>query len=314
MPETRQSEIEQLKAQLDELKLQLQRQTQGNQVNPFVIPDPIKNMSEFSGNRRELSAWLEELDEIYDDYVIKGHNGAPDTFDGHYIRAIKNKIRGEARTILCANGNPKTIAGIKAILLENYGDQKDLTTNLSLLFHLKKGDKTNIRFFNEIKEINTKLKSNLQTKPLSVNELLDIITISKYLDNIAEPLASIIRQSNPSTLETAYQAVCVNQNAETRNKPVRYDKNQRSFSNFTKPGNSNNGSSSHPPKPYYRPPIERTTDKKTPTHRKMKVEANVNELGETASEHSEEEIEEVVSSDECDELNFQRVRVIGKKT
>ncbi|XP_062710622.1 uncharacterized protein LOC134288766 [Aedes albopictus] len=97
MPETRQSEIEQLKAQLDDLKKQMLHQ--GNQVNPFVIPDPIKNMSEFTGNRRELSAWLEELDEIYDDYVIKGQDGAPDTFDGHYIRAIKNKIKGEARTI-----------------------------------------------------------------------------------------------------------------------------------------------------------------------------------------------------------------------
>lgn len=41
MPETRKSKIEQLKAQLDELKMQMLHQ--GNQVNPFVIPDPIKN-------------------------------------------------------------------------------------------------------------------------------------------------------------------------------------------------------------------------------------------------------------------------------
>lgn len=309
MPETRGSEIEQLKAQLEELKLRMQQQ--GNQVNLVQIPDPIKNMSEFSGNRRELSAWLEELDEIYDDYVIKGHNGAPDTFDGHFLRAIKNKIKGEARTILCANGNPKTIAGIKKILIDNYGDQKDLTTNLTLLFHLKKGEKNNLKFFNDTKELNTRLKSNLQMSPLTVNELLDVITIAKYLDNIGEPLASIIRQSNPQSLEAAYQAVCVNQNAETRYRPIKnYDKSKHD-THGAKTGNPNYGGSSHSAKPYHKP----TTEKKPPTHRKIKTEANANEVDDNVSDVSEEEVEEEeVSSEEYDELNFQRVRVKKVKT
>lgn len=53
-------------------------------------------MSEFTGNRRELSEWLEELDEIYDDYVIKGQNGAPDTFDGHYILPLRRPLQKRA--------------------------------------------------------------------------------------------------------------------------------------------------------------------------------------------------------------------------
>lgn len=303
MPDTRQSEIEQLKAQLEELKLLMQ---QGNhQVNPFQIPDPIKNMSEFSGNRKELSAWLEELEEVYDDYAIKGENGAPDILDSHYLRAIKNKIKGDARTILCANGNPKTIMGIKKILIENYGDQKDLTTNLTLLFHLRKGEKNNLKFFNDTKELNTRLKTNLQLKPMTVNELIDIITITKYLDNIGEPLASIIRQSNPKTLEAAYQDVCINQNAETRTKP---------FRNYEKPkhnGHPNYGGTNQHAKTYFKPATERNP----PTNRKIKVEANANEVNDHASDLSEEEIEkEEMSSEECDELNFQRVRVRKTKT
>jgi hypothetical protein len=316
MPDTRQSELEQLRAQLNELRLQMQ---QGNQqANPFVIPDPIKNMSEFSGNRRELSAWLEELDEIYGDYAIKGQNGAPDSLDSHYLRAIKNKIKGEARTILCANGNPKTIVGIKKILTENYGDQKDLSTNLTLLFHLKKGEKNNLKFFNDTKELNTRLKSNLHSNPMTTSELLDVITITKYLDNIGEPLASIIRQSNPKSLEAAYQAVCVNQNAETRTKPYRNFEKSRYESHAPKHGSPNYGGTSHSAKPY----SKQTTERKPPTNRKIKVEANANEINDRASDTSEEEEEEEeeivedkeIQNDECGEVNFQRVRVKRMKT
>lgn len=77
---------------------ELQEIIQGNvQVTKFKLPDPIKNMSEFSGNKKELSAWLEELDELYEMYVLKGDEGAPDTIPGHYRRAIKNKFTGDAR-------------------------------------------------------------------------------------------------------------------------------------------------------------------------------------------------------------------------
>lgn len=311
MPPKDNSEIEQLKAQLEELKLQMQ---QGNQVVLSQIPDPIKNMSEFSGNRRELSAWLEELEEVYGEYAIKGKNGAPDTLDSHYLRAIKNKIKGEARTILCANGNPKTITGIKTILIENYGDQKDLTTNLTLLFHLRKSEKSNLKFFNETKELNTKLKSNLQINPLTVNELLDAITITKYLDNIGEPLASIIRQSNPKSLEAAYQAVCINQNAETRCRPPKpFDRFNSQKPKTTGNPNYGNSSTNQHTKTYSKPTA---TERKPPIHRKYKAEANANEVNDNASDISEEEIEEeeVSSGDECDELNFQRVRVKKTKT
>lgn len=102
------------------------------------------------------------------------------------------------------------------MLIENYGDEKDLTTNLSTLFRIRKGDKSNLRFYNEVKETNTRLKANLQSNPLTAHEIIEIITVAKYLDNIPEPLSSIIRNSKPKTLEEAHQAVLLNQNAETR--------------------------------------------------------------------------------------------------
>lgn len=56
-------------------------------------------MSEFSGNKKELSAWIEEVDELYNDFKIKNQQGGF-SLSSLYIRAIKNKVKGDARTVL----------------------------------------------------------------------------------------------------------------------------------------------------------------------------------------------------------------------
>lgn len=63
------------------------------------------------------------------------------------------------------------------MLIENYGDEKDLTTNLSTLFRIRKGDKSNLRFYNEVKETNTRLKANLQSNPLTAHEIIELLNI-----------------------------------------------------------------------------------------------------------------------------------------
>lgn len=60
MPDTRAQEIEQLKSQIAELTELIR----GN-ANLFHIPDPIKQLSEFSGNRKEFIIWLDEVDQLY---------------------------------------------------------------------------------------------------------------------------------------------------------------------------------------------------------------------------------------------------------
>lgn len=56
---------------------------------------------------------------------------------------------------------------------------------------------------------------NINLNPILINNLIEMLTITKYLDNVGKPLASIIRQSKPTILEQAYQSVCINRNAES---------------------------------------------------------------------------------------------------
>lgn len=303
------SELEQLREQL----VQLQALVQGT-GHAYHIPDPIKQLSEYTGNKKELNAWLQEVDELFEEFKIKGENGAPDSINAHYLRAIKNKLKGEARTVVCANGNPDTLQELKRILRDNFGDQRDFVTNLNQLFHIRKGDKSNSKYFNEIKELNTKLKSNLQLHPLSTTELLEILTVTKFLDGISEPLASIIRNSKPKSLDDAYQSVVINQNAETR-KPIQ----KQTYSNKFTPYKSQNAqtSGSRPPQASASQPNTFHKYKK-PFHAKPRAETNNTEENEVLNEAEQrEEVEEDVVSDvsdsdvECDELNFQKVRKRG---
>lgn len=300
MPETRNmtTEIEQLRATLADLE----KQVKGGQHH---LPDPIKYLSEFSGNKRELNAWLKEVGEIFDAFKIKGENNSPDTMSSFHVRAIKNKIKGEARTTLCANGDPDTIPGIKRVMLEHYGDKRDFPTNLSLLFHIRRADKSYAKFFNEIKELNTKLKGNLLTNPLSAKDIIELLTVTKYLDNVAEPLASIIRNSAPKTLEDAHQAVIINQNAETRSKPK---------PNFIKKFD----------KPFEKGPKAGPSWNKNPAGKlfikKSHVENNTNEqLAVESADEADDDVPDVTTDvstddDENCEVNFQRVRKMKKKT
>lgn len=181
----------------------------------YYIPDPIKQLSECSGNRKELIIWFDEVDQLYHTFKVKRENGTPDSMNAHYVQATKNKVKGEARMTLCANGNPETIPEIKQVLIQHYGDQRDLATNLSHLFHTKRADRSNLKFYSDMKELSSKLEMNLTLNPVTTTALVEMLVVTKYLDN------SIIRQSRPAALEYAYQAVCINQNADSRNRSAK---------------------------------------------------------------------------------------------
>jgi hypothetical protein len=290
-------ELEQLREQI----AQLQNIIRGT-TNVYCIPDPIKQLSEYSGNKKELNAWLQEVEELYEEFKVKGENGAPDTLNTQYFRAIKNKLKGEARTTVCANGNPTTIQGLKRVLQEHFGDQRDFATNLNLLFHTRKGDRSHTTFYNEIKELNTKLKSNLQLHPMTAKDMLEVLTVTKFLDGIGEPLASIIRNSKPHTLEDAYQAVVINKNAEVRKPPQK-----QKFIPFRKP-EAGDG---------YKRDFKNNNNYK-PKHKyphKPRGEVNHNEVEtETEDEAGEEEVEVSAEEESSSDVNFQEVRAERRNT
>lgn len=89
-----------------EVPVQNQNQDQGqdNRVEDFFrIPDPIKSLPSFDGNRKQLTAWLTTAEETLN--LFKGR--VNDQLFKMYVTAVTNKIEGKAKDILCLAGNPK---------------------------------------------------------------------------------------------------------------------------------------------------------------------------------------------------------------
>ena len=103
----------------------------------FKTPDPIKNLSTFNGRRSEALAWIEDTQQTLN--LFDGYQHDPSY--PQIIRAVKCKIIGDAKDVLIAAGNPNDWPSIKNILLQAYGDRRDLTSHIQSLFYAKRATK-----------------------------------------------------------------------------------------------------------------------------------------------------------------------------
>lgn len=96
----------------------------------FRTPDPIKNLTDFSGNKKETSASLEDAENtvgLFSQYREQA-------VYSQLVRAVKNKITGEAKEILISAGNPNRWEEIKEVVMNSYGDRRDLTSHIQFSF------------------------------------------------------------------------------------------------------------------------------------------------------------------------------------
>lgn len=66
-----------------------------------------------------------------------------------YVRAVKNKIVGEAKEILIAVGNPNDWDEIRNVIFNSYGNRRDLTSHTQSLFYVSQ--RTLTEYYNQMK-------------------------------------------------------------------------------------------------------------------------------------------------------------------
>lgn len=186
----------------------------------FRTPDPIRNLPIFSGNRKQTQAFIEDVDntlELFADYV-----GTP-TYS-QIVRAIKNKIVDQAKEILIASGNPNNWEDIKDILINAYGDRRDLTSHIQSLFYVNQGHKTVTEYYNRVKSIETAIKTSASMMEdyrhsiKAINKLISLMTLTRFIDGLGEKLSMHVRSYRPETLESAYTITLQYANAAYRQK------------------------------------------------------------------------------------------------
>lgn len=175
------------------------------------IPDPIKSLPVFDGNRKQLSAWLttaENTLNIFKSYVHEA-------LFNMYVTAVTNKIQGKAKDILCLAGNPQDFDSIKEILINTLGDRQELSTYKSQLWQNKMVDGMSIhKYYTRTKEIvqNIKIiskqKANYADHWQAINEFIDEDALAAFIAGLNGSYFGYVQASRPRDLEEAYAFLC----------------------------------------------------------------------------------------------------------
>lgn len=112
-------------------------------LDPFRIPDPIKGLPTFEGNRKQLAQWLTTARQtlnLFDEY-------ANDVQKKVYLQAVINKISGSARDAICVAGDIATFDDVEKVLTHALGDKRDIATYKSMLWQNRMSEKVDLHLY-----------------------------------------------------------------------------------------------------------------------------------------------------------------------
>lgn len=177
--------------------------------DPFRIPDPIKMLPSFNGNKKQLNWWLETAEKTLDNFQPLV---SPEIFQ-IYLTAVSNKIEGHAKDVLCTNGNPSTFKDIKEILIAALGDKQDLSTYNCQLWH-NKMDGSISKHYQRTKQLVQSIKALAKQKVKyndhwdAINEFIDEYCLAAYVSGLQKPYFGYVQAAEPKNIESAYAFLC----------------------------------------------------------------------------------------------------------
>lgn len=225
MSEDLQRQIEQLAAQIEEQRLQIATMTQDRldereagpsgtatpsirgRVSSFDasrIPDAIKLIVPYKGDKKSLAAWLSSVEEKLE----HAKSLFPSTADIKsvmplWLSVIRDKIVDEASDALVARHTDCEWSEMKRVLIEYFGDKRDLCGLVTQICYLKQNTRNITDFYNECRELLSNIVAKLSLdsemkkciKTLS-NSYEDMI-LNSFIDGLDEPYSTLTRVSRP---------------------------------------------------------------------------------------------------------------------
>lgn len=173
--------------------------------NSLRIPDAIKDLPKYDGNPRLLHEFITNVEEIL--FHIRGADNTPQGLI--LLRAIRNKIDGEANEVLNTYGTPLNWDDIKANLISHYSDKRTETSLIRDLHNLRQYDKPIEKFYSQVIEIQSTLTNNVSINESDSNvirakrDLFTEMCLNSFLSGLREPMGSTVRAMRPESLAIA---------------------------------------------------------------------------------------------------------------
>lgn len=188
-----------------------QNVTGANLEHLYKIPDPIKSLPIFDGNRKQLSAWLTTAENTLN--LFRPH--VNEILFNMYVTAVTNKIQGKAKDIICLAGNPQDFETIKEILTNALGDRQELSTYKCQLWQSQMDDGMSIqKYYQRTKDLVQNIKTLAKQKETyknnwkAINEFIDEDCLAAFIAGLREPYFGYAQAARPTDLEDAYAFLC----------------------------------------------------------------------------------------------------------
>lgn len=225
---------------IDELRTRARHESR----DVFRIPDPIKMIPPYDGNRRQLAAWLRTAEDTLE---IFRPRVTADLFKV-YTQAVINKVEGKARDVLCLAGAIDNFEDFKSCLINTLGDRQELSTYKSQLWTNKMDADTNIhKYYQKTSELTQNIKTLSKQNPLyrdnweAINSFINEDALAAFITGLRKPYFGYAQAAKPKDLEEAYAFLCKftsNERASFSNnktqRPSKADNNKTPYKNQSK--------------------------------------------------------------------------------
>lgn len=241
-----------LNGKMNEKSKQTQ-QPNGNNLDIFKIPDPIKSIPSFDGNKKQVNSWLKTAENtlsIFEPLVTEQQYKI-------YLQAVVNKIEGKAKDILCLSEIPESFDEIKKILTEALADKQELSYYKSALWGNKQVDNQTIhKYYTTTKGIVQKIKTLAKQNPLyneawgPISNFIEEDALAAFISGLKKPYFGYAQAAKPKDIEEAYAFLCKFSTNESISKNLEnYNKKEFNSNDKTRKFNNNPNSSQNNQKP-----------------------------------------------------------------
>lgn len=183
----------------------------GTMGDLFKIPDPIKSIPSYEGNRKQLQSWLTTAESTLNRFKPL----VSDQIFEMYVTAVTNKITGKAKDILCLAGNPQNFDEIKEILSAALGDRQELSTYKCQLWQNRMQEHMSIhKYYNKTKEIVQNIKTIAKQNPKyqnhwdAINNFIDEDALAAFISGLRGNYFGHAQAARPKDIEDAYAFLC----------------------------------------------------------------------------------------------------------
>ena len=284
----------------------------------FRIPDPVKNIPPFDGNKKQLVSWLATARKTLNLF----RNLVSEEVMNLYEQSIINKIDGRARDTICVNGNPTTFEGVAEILESVYGDKSDIATYQTQLWSLKMNDNIHLHY-KKTKEILQNMKGLARREQIyerhweGINHFLEKECLAAFINGLNRYYFGHAQAAQLSDVETAYAFLCKFQNAENTRKSTETPQSGKQISKNNFRNNSEHNRQNSKPQEdsnknasgSQRFKAQSDRQKVTPMEVDPSIRSRQNRIYNHDAQNEEENDTEVINSDDSDseveESNFQ---------